>query len=431
MWEDNYKKNTIRNIILAVLIVAILAGLGIAMLSVHKRTEEQDAQLIEVYSQQQEQQTAARQEAVDTINAEYEKDMQTVAEYLPGIVCWGDSITAGSSGNVSYPYVLQKYIDAYICDIYDFRSSIENADDYSRLKWDEYKVSIPVVNMGAGAEDTNTILGRCGVVPYVTAADMTIPAGTEPVEIKLASQNGKSVTPLTGGSVGVNNVTINGIEGVLSLSSETGYGYTRSTYYFTRTAAGSETLVPAGTVITTAATDMYKDYIHVVCIGTYGGYDNVNDLVAQTKALVARQTKNSDRYIVLGLCSSNGYWNYGATLNLDTVDTAMMQAFGNHYINVRKYLCEDGMTDAGLTPTKQDTEDIKYGIVPTSFRSASGDAELNGKAYQLIGKLVYDRMNSLGYFDEVVNELYIKETTRALLKDDPEYLDRVIENSLK
>ena len=72
MWEDNYKKNTIRNIILAVLIVVIIAGLAIAMLSVHKKTEEQDAQLIEAYSQQQEQQTAARQEGVDAINAEYE-----------------------------------------------------------------------------------------------------------------------------------------------------------------------------------------------------------------------------------------------------------------------------------------------------------------------------------------------------------------------
>lgn len=113
MWEDNYRKNTIRNIILAVLIVVILAGLAIAMLSVHKKTEEQDAQLIEVYSQQQEQQTAARQEGVDAINAEYEKDMQTVAEYLPGVVCWGDSITAGSSGNVSYPYVLQKSSKIY------------------------------------------------------------------------------------------------------------------------------------------------------------------------------------------------------------------------------------------------------------------------------------------------------------------------------
>ena len=144
MWEDEYKRNFMRRIILIALIVVILGGLAAAMLVVHKRTERQDAQLVEAYTQQQEKQTAARQEAVDAINAEYEKDMQTVREYLPGIVCWGDSITAGSSGNVSYPYVLQKYIDAYICDIYDFRSSIDNAEDYARLKWDDYKVDIPV-----------------------------------------------------------------------------------------------------------------------------------------------------------------------------------------------------------------------------------------------------------------------------------------------
>ena len=422
MWEDKYKKNLIRNIILAILIIIILAVLGKAMFSVYQKTEEEDAQLAETYSQQQQQQTAVRQENVEAINAEYEKDMQTVAEYLPGIVCWGDSITAGSSGNVSYPYVLQKYIDAYICDIYDFRNSIENADDYARLKWDDYKVSIPVVNMGGGQEDTNTVLGRCGVVPYVVKADFTIPAGTDPVEITLISQNGKAVTPLTGGSVGVNNVTINGIEGVLSLTSDK--------YYFTRTAAGSEAYIPAGTVITTAATDMYKDYIHVVCIGTYGGFDDVNDLVSQIKTLIARQTQNSDRYIVLGPCSIET-WYYGISNNLDAVDTAMMQAFGNRYINVRKYLCEDGLSDAGITPTKQDQENIQYGIVPESFSSTADSAELNGKAYRLIGKLVYDRMDSLGYFDEVVSELYIKETTRLLLKDDPDYLNRIIENSLK
>ena len=431
MWEDEYKRNFMRRIILIALIVVILGGLAAAMLVVHKRTERQDAQLVEAYTQQQEKQTAARQEAVDAINAEYEKDMQTVREYLPGIVCWGDSITAGSSGNVSYPYVLQKYIDAYICDIYDFRSSIDNAEDYARLKWDDYKVDIPVVNMGGGPEDTNTILGRCGVVPYVVSADFTIPAECEAVEVMLQSQNGKPVSPLTGGSVGVNNVTINGIEGVLSLDSDSYKSYNANRYFFTRSEAGSAEQVSTGTVIKTAATDMYKDYIHVICIGTYGGFDTTDELVQQTKELVARQTNNSDRYIILGLCSTGGYWNIGATFDLDVIDTAMMQAFGNHYINVRKYLCEDGLSDAGLRATAADEENIKYNIVPESFRSPSGNAELNGKAYSLVGKLVYDRMDSLGYFDEVLKELYIKETTRQLLKDDPDYLNRVIANSLK
>ena len=430
MWENNYRKAVIRNIILALLVIAICVGLVYAMLKVHERTEAEDALLIEAYSQRQEEQTIARQEGIQNIEAEYARDMQTVADYLPGIVCWGDSITAGSSGNVSYPYVLQKYIDAYISGIYDFRLSVENAEEYSRLKWDDYTVDIPVINMGAGPEDVATILGRAGAVPYAVAADMMIPADTTPVEIKLLSVSGKEVAPLTGGSAGVNNVFINGVEGTLSLTSSGDY-WGGTTYYFTRTQPGAEVYIPSGTVITTAATDMYKDYIHVVCIGTYGGYSTPEELVQYTKTLLARQTKNSERFIVLGLCSDgSGYWNMNSSNNLDRIDSAMMQAFGNRYINVRKYLVEDGLSDAGITPTKEDENNITYGIVPESFRSTAKNVELNGKAYTLIGKLVYERMESLGYFDEVVSELYIDETIKQLLKEDPNYLKNVIENSL-
>ena len=57
--------------------------------------------------------------------------------------------------------------------------------------------------------------------------------------------------------------------------------------------------------------------------------------------------------------------------------------------------------------------------------------ELNGKAYALIGRLVYNRMESLGYFDEVYGELGIKDTTMQILKEDPTYFDRIIKNAFK
>ena len=47
-----------------------------------------------------------------------------------------------------------------------------------------------------------------------------------------------------------------------------------------------------------------------------------------------------------------------------------------------------------------------------------------------IGKLVYERMESLGYFDEVFDELAIRETTRQILKDDPAYFERILKNRL-
>ena len=430
MWEDNRKKNLVKNIILALLIVVLVIGLAVAMMFVSRKTDEQDSQLSEMQVQQQQEQSVARQESLAEIQKEYEKDMQTVAEYLPGIVCWGDSITLGASGSASYPFVLQKYIDTYFCDIYDFRSSIENADEFSRLKWDDYKVSVPVVNMGAGPEDTSTVLGRCGVVPYVTSYDFTIPAGTEPVPVYFTSRDGRAVTPLTGGNAGVNNVTINGIEGVLSIDSNGYSPFGGASYSFARVEAGEESYVPAGTEIVTAATDEYRDYIHVVWIGTYGGYDYSPDvLVQQTKELLERQTKNTDRYIVLGIYSINGYT--ASSYQLDAIDTAMMQAFGNRYVNVRKYLCGDGMADAGFSKTQQDLQSISNNAVPPSFLTASTSIELNGTAQKLIGKLVFNRMESLGYFDEVYSELNITETTKLILKEDPSYFTNIIKNSIK
>ena len=432
MWEDEHKKKVIKDVLTAILLVAILALLVMAMLDIRERTNAEDAVLANVQLQQREEQNVAKQENIAMIQAEYDKDMQTVQEYMPGIVCWGDSITAGSAGNISYPYMLQRYIDTYICDVYDFHLSISNADEYSRLDWDEYTVDIPVVNMGAGQEDTNTILGRSGAVPYVVEEDFVIPADTTAVPIKLKSDNGNKVSPLTGGNGGVNNVTINGIEGTLSIDSNSYKKSSVAQYYFVRTQQGEETAVPAGSVITTAATDMYKDFIHIICIGTYGGFEDnsivgIDNLVMQTKQMVQRQTKNSDRYIVLGPCSYKGYWN-GGYLDMDVLDSAMMQEFGNHYINVRKYLCEDGISDYNLKYIDQDLEDAKNSVVPKSFRSTTGVSELNGKAYELIGKLVYDRMDRLGYFDEIRNELYIKESIREIQKDDPQYFDRLMKS---
>ena len=429
MWEDNRRKRLIFNLVLVLAILAIIGGLGIAMLRVREQTKEHDEQLSEIYIQQQQQQAEARQESVDAIQMEYEKDMQTIETYLPGIVCWGDSLTLGSSGNISYPAVLKTYLDTYCCDIYDFRSTIPNADEYARLKWDDYKVSIPVVNMGAGPEDSNTILGRAGALPYVVGEELVIPGTTEAVEIKLTSENGEPVYPLTGGNAGVNNVLVGNVEGTLSIdASNRSYGGAYH-YFFTRAAVGAETTVPAGTVVKTAAADLYRDYIHVVCIGTYDANPTADALVQQVKTLLARQSVNPDRYIVLGLCSAKQ--SVHSTYLLDGIDTAMMQAFGNRYINVRKYLVEDGLSDAGLSPSSEDKLNISAGMIPKSFLSTSNGIELNGKAYALIGRLVYNRMESLGYFDEVYGELGIKDTTMQILKEDPTYFDRIIKNAFK
>ncbi|MBQ6927900.1 MAG: hypothetical protein IJQ36_06270 [Oscillospiraceae bacterium] len=429
MWENNRKKGIITNVLLVFLILLIAGVLIMAMLRVHQMNAAQDEELSAIHIQQQQEQSAARSESLTAIQDEYDKDMRTVAAYTPGIVCWGDDITAGSFAYLNYPYVLQTYINAYLCDIYDFRSTIANAEEFSRLKWDDYTFSIPVVNMGAGKESSYTILGRCGAVPYIVSEEFVVPAGVEPVPIQLKSMSGNPVTPLIGGSAGINNVVINGIEGVLSIDSEA-YNYNSTyNYFFTRVAPGAETTIPAESVIQTAASNLYKDYIHVVFIGTYGNYNNADDLVQQVKTLLARQTQNTERFIVLGPYSVDG-WT-ASTYQLDAIDTAMLQAFGNRYINIRKYLLGDGYTDAGIKPTSEDDYSISANAVPPSFLVTAHSTELNSTAHKLIGKLIFSRMESLGYFDEVKDELRLNDTTKQILKDDPAYFETIIKNTLK
>ncbi len=429
MWENHGVKTVIRNILLLLLIVILLAGLFFAMLRIREMNKITDQELSELYVQQKQVQDEARLESTASIQAEYDKDMATVAQYLPGIVCWGDNTTAASSGSLNYPYVLQTYINTYLCDIYDFSSTIENAAELPRFNWDEYTVKIPVVNMGAGKESSYTVLGRAGSIPYVTSADMIIPSECLPTPITFSSKGGQVVTPLTGGDAGINPVTIDGVVGTLSINSED-YNYNGTLhYYFTRSTPGAETPIPAGTVIKTAASDLYKDYIHVIFIGVYGEYIGGDDLVQQVRSFLARQVKNPERFIVLGPYINSQY--SFSTYQLDAIDTAMMQAFGNRYISVRKYLVGDGYADAGISPTGEDVYYISQNIVPPSFKVASHSEELNSRAHRLIGRLIFNRMQNLGYFDEISDELNLEETTKKILKETPDYFEAIIKNTLK
>ncbi len=422
MWGRDSRKKLLLNAFLVILIAAVLGGLVFFMLKLRAQTEEHDKELAEMQVQQVQQQAEARTESLTAIDNEYARQMKVVADYMPGIVCWGDNTTAASSGILNYPYVLQTYINTYICDIYDFSSTIDNARDFARLDWKKYKVSIPVVNLGTGRESSHTIIGRA--TGYVLSSDALI--GNEPVTVYFTSPTGETVTPLTGGDVSFNNVTIGDIEGKLVLDT-TNYNYDGSAnYVFTRITQGPEVTVPAGTPVIPASAGMYKDYIHVVMLGMYGEYDDGADLVEQVKTLLARQ--KSDRYIILGPYSHD---IFSSNSSMDNVDSAMLQAFGSKYISVRKYLLGDGYAAAGMSATKEDTYYIDQGLVPPSFRVASHNEELNSVAHKLIGKLVYNRMDNLGYFDEVKKELGITEVTKKILQNDPEYFETIVGNILK
>ena len=407
MWEKESKHIGVK-ILLVLLILALLAALFYGYRYVKAQEEAQDAELLKVYTEHQQEQSAAKQATYESLEALYQADLDAIKTWLPGVVCWGDVLTAGSAGGVSYPDTLQELIDEKIVDRYDFRESLDDPDVYTRVEWKDYVVEIPVVNMGSGTETSATVVGRNGAIPYVISQEFVIPAETESVQIFFTNENGEQVLPLTQGDVGVNNVTIAGVEGKLSLDLESYQSRHSNIYYFTRLTPGAEVTVEPGTEIITSASDLYRDYIPVIFLGTYDGeYSTVEELIAYQKAIINHQIANQDRYIILGLYYMKNRWDYGLSADLDTFETARLQEYGDHFINVRKYFCSDGLTDAKIGATAQDTRDIAKGLVPTSLRSAAEASELNARGYRLLGELVYNRMDKLGYFDEVKDELGI------------------------
>lgn len=309
---------------------------------------------------------------------------QPEREKILGIVCWGDSLTAGTGGDgTTYPAVLQQLIQDNL--IPEALSGSFEAE---------------VINMGVGGEDTNTILGRNGAVPFVVAENLVIPAGTEPVEILLQSAAGKAVAPLRQGTAGMEWVEMNGISGELHINQES-YTGSEYSYTFTRKDAGDPVEIPAGTPILTSGSVVGTDYLMVIFMGENGGYDTYEELIAQQRAIIEHQTENKDCFIIIGL-------HTGTAKERADLEAAMKTEYGDKYINLREYMCTDGLKDAGLTPTSEDEEMMERGMTPASLM-ISDQCHFNEYGYKLIGNLIYDRMDELGYFDEMKNALRTRE----------------------
>ena len=277
---------------------------------------------------------------------------------LPGVVCIGDSLTHGTGGEgIAYP--------AYLKDL---------------METD--KIHIPVVNMGIGGENTVTIAGRIGGIPY-TVSSFTIPAEIQRTPIFLLDNN---LHPLIKGlDTGINPCSIAGVEGRLS------YDEDEKQYYFEREEAGSSLEVSDGTEIIPYAKEAYKDYIYVLFMGENGGFDDIDDLIAQQEAVLKTQCANSDKFIVIGLTT-------GTAESRQELENALSEKWGEHYINIREYFSSEAVYKAGVDISDSDLDEMKKGMVPKCLRT--DDIHYNEAGYRQLAQIVYDRLIELGYFDD-------------------------------
>lgn len=279
-----------------------------------------------------------------------------VAEYKPDILFWGDSLTAGAGGSgTTYPGVC--------------------AAELGKTH----------LNCGVGGETANTIAARQG------GNSVIIPAG----EINGQYNNGEltdlfgaAVSPLRQGDGASSGsvIFINGIACQLSLVQTS--ATSEDAVYTIAGYTGSPSNVPILGMFVGAK---YEASVVVVFVGQNGSwYKNTNNLenrIAIIDSMIAHIQHK--KYVVVGLTSG--------TTARETEEETLTKKYGAKYIPSRALLVEQGLTIAGITPTAQDNTDIENGIVPTSLRS--DDVHLNASGYTALGKLVADKIRSLGYFD--------------------------------
>lgn len=328
----------------------------------------------------------------DAAAKRYETVQKVMTHYLPGVVCWGDSLTAGIGGEgITYPLVLQQLIKENILDSFNSKNIV--GLNHGLFKNYEYNLGIvPVVNMGVGGEDTKTIMGRNGAMPFHVKNDFQIPANTEPVEINIDGG-----TPLRQGTTGMESVEISGIPGIIDIEQES-YMASEYKYYFHRNESGTAVEVKAGTEIITSGSGMYLDYLTIVFMGENGGYADVSELIEQQMAIVGHQTVNAERFIIVGS-------HTGTEEEKSEFESAMEEEYGDKYINLRAYMSSQGIEDVKeildveIELTEKDKKMIGQGMTPESLLSDT--VHFNQYGYELIGHLIYERMDELGYFNEV------------------------------
>lgn len=277
-----------------------------------------------------------------------------IAEYdgeMPRIICWGDSLTQSVDAKTSYPDVL---------------ADISGAT---------------VVNYGVSSETTRMIAMREGAVP-VYVDPVRIPATCDGVSVKLSTDTGGSVNFLKNGTdAGVNPCYIGGIRGNLSYSDG---------YIFTRIDAGDEAKVSKKSELITQGTANRKEGdVLVIFTGTNDAlsYDTVSDLISLQRKMLS--DADCDKYVVVGLTYKSGI------PDISKVNAALSAEYKEHFLDIRSYLLQYGLLDAGIEPTDEDAGDIEAGEIPTSLRRDKVHG--NEKFYDLLARQVYRKMQILGY----------------------------------
>lgn len=277
-----------------------------------------------------------------------EIEERTGTVYDTDLLFWGDSLTAGAGGgDTSYPKVCAETL------------------------------GLTRINCGVGGETANTIAARQG------GNNIVIPDGAvNGTYNTLSDIFGASIAPLLQGN-GSNSGNALIIDGQTCTLTHSSSGYTISGY------TGDAITVPK---IASFRGSDFTGKVVVIFVGqngaTFTGLTGVDARIAIIDSMIKHI--GHENYVIMGLST-------GTNTSREADDNQMLAHYGNKFFPTRTLLVDYGLTINGLTPTAQDETDIANGTVPTQLRSDG--THMNAYGYTAIGKMLADKIRSLGYVD--------------------------------
>lgn len=289
------------------------------------------------------------------------------------LISWGDSLTAGAGGDgVSYVNVL---------------ADLLAKDGYTGK----------VRNAGVGGESSVTIAARAGAKPLSMRPVSGVIPESGRVEVVLEALDGAMPRPLLQGNfydAGKYYGELSGVQGELVIEPKS------KRYFFIRLRSGPAVQVKESAPFETYFSEDRVSDIKIIWVGqndpAWVGVDwftskdqvrRANTLRAIEDAKAIAKTASNGKYLVMSRVS--------ADYDLKPYEDMWREAFGEHYVSARTYMVKNGLKQAGLTPTNQDLEDIKAGVVPSSLRSDK--VHWNAKAYTVLAQHLYEVIKNKGW----------------------------------
>lgn len=320
-----------------------------------------------------------------------EKKRTITAEVIPydGVVrsisCWGDSMMYGCATTPGF--ITLNGITRNI----SYTTTPDMLSEFTGLQ---------TYNLGVNGETSKDIATRAGGLMMVTDRDIVI-EGTGIAEFKLQSiYDGDNIymDDYSGYNFQSNQTNICVINGEKYYVTNSSDGESQIIY-------GTDVDIKEGTFVFTLAAVERKNDILILEMGSNAGwYNDYDELIAQYDSIL--ESTGCKYYIIVGDTDDP---ELSADMNKIYIgqgetpwEQALSKAYGEHFINMRLYMIQNGLSDCGLEATEEDLEGFTRGEISQQLRADW--THFNSYGYYAKAKGIYEKGVELGYWQEILEE---------------------------